>query len=66
MCDVFLANLCSLCNTFMLKICFINAFYDECFAWTDFAFLFPTDGKTLSGCKIISIFNYSSTIFGGF
>ena len=26
MCDVFLANLCSLCNTIMLKICFINAF----------------------------------------
>ena len=27
--DFVLVNLCSLCNAFMLKICFINAFYDE-------------------------------------
>ena len=33
--DVFLANLCSLRNAFMLKKCFINAFYDEFCAWSD-------------------------------
>ena len=34
--DVFLADLCSLCNAFMLKVCFINVFYDEFCAWSDF------------------------------
>ena len=62
MSDVFLVNLCSLCDTFMLKECFINAFYDEFCLWSDFQVfkifrVFILDRQEyfdLIGCKIIS------------
>ena len=57
--DFVLVNLCSLCNAFMLKICFINAFYDEFCAWSDFKIfrifrVFVLDWVALSDCNIIS------------
>ena len=62
MSDVFLVNLCSLCDTFMLKESFINAFYDEFCLWSDFQVfkifrVFILDRQEyfdLIGCKIIS------------
>ena len=64
--DFVLANLCSLCNAFMLKICFINAFYDEFCAWSDFKIfrifrVFVLDWVALSGWKTLSDCNIISS-----